>query len=756
MTSIYPKGLQGLSDSKHQGKTGTAHRVVGVDYRSVPGIMKVHQKLTKNSGSTVTELCKARIPVSDGSTLWFSSESGKIWREIAGVWSLVYTLALGLFDILTAIYSEKFIDVSAKTTQPIAVLGNSGAKMFVLEYTSNEIHDYDLSTAYDVSTAVFDSTFSINSQVTSARSFFVRANGTKYFVCSASAVFAYTLTAWDVSTSVYATETFSFAAQTSNCQGIWFKDDGTKMYVAGGQTPGTVYQYTLGTPWDVSTASYDTVSFTFSGGTTAGNAFAFNEDGSKLYFASTGTIRGIMQYTVATPWSLASVTYDNKNLLLRSTTTGAGGHLILHIFFRSNGENMYLSQANLGLVRQYNLSIITEEIKTLDATEHRSLEIDNGGITAEDDSPTVQYIYWAIKNYIYRIPTSSIASWGDDVQVVGKFENGNDTYHPMEKQNLNLFIGDGKDMASIDEFGGFTAQSLFNLPETETITALSPFDIDLLIGTKWIGMNKARVLRWDTTSESWSAEDQLNESVVNAFIQDDNYVYANVGEYGRIYYYNGEKMEPFKRIPGDWSPTKKGIVYPNAVGFHLGIPVFGLSNVTGDPALQGVYGLGSFSRDYSKTLSLDFPLSTGNFGGVTIGAILVRDFDLYVAWKDASGSGVDKLDWSAKYASAYIETTMLVGKEMSRSAFKTLARTYLPFASLPDDTDVEISYKKKHEVSFSSLTTKRDDKLMQIRSEKTVPEIANLQLRFDFTVNDNDSPEIEDVCIDWVTDKKTI
>jgi hypothetical protein len=66
--------------------------MVGLDIHSEPGILKVNQKLTKNSGTTVTEFCKNRIAASDGNSYWFSADSGKIWKRTStDVWSLVHT-----------------------------------------------------------------------------------------------------------------------------------------------------------------------------------------------------------------------------------------------------------------------------------------------------------------------------------------------------------------------------------------------------------------------------------------------------------------------------------------------------------------------------------------------------------------------------------------------------------------------------------------------------------------------------------------
>ena len=37
-----------------------------------------------------------------------------------------------------------------------------------------------------------------------------------------------------------------------------------------------------------------------------------------------------------------------------------------------------------------------------------------------------------------------------------------------------------------------------------------------------------------------------------------------------------------------------------------------------------------------------------------------------------------------------------------------------------------------------------DSKLCTVEAKETIPEVANLQLRFGFTVSGNDSPEVED------------
>ena len=114
-TPLFPNGITGLSDTKWSGSRGNAHKLVGVDFRSTPGIIKAHQKLKKISSEIVgevetdivTELCKDAIEVSDGSKLWFSSESGKIWRQVGDVFTLIHTvLAVVILKITSCITAK--------------------------------------------------------------------------------------------------------------------------------------------------------------------------------------------------------------------------------------------------------------------------------------------------------------------------------------------------------------------------------------------------------------------------------------------------------------------------------------------------------------------------------------------------------------------------------------------------------------------------------------------------------------------------
>lgn len=82
--------LGGTADSDYAGGKYSVARLVGWDLHSEPGVLKVRQKLTKASGSVVTEFCKVAIAASNGDVYFFSSTSGKIWKA-GSPYTLAYT-----------------------------------------------------------------------------------------------------------------------------------------------------------------------------------------------------------------------------------------------------------------------------------------------------------------------------------------------------------------------------------------------------------------------------------------------------------------------------------------------------------------------------------------------------------------------------------------------------------------------------------------------------------------------------------------
>jgi hypothetical protein len=84
---------------------------------------------------------------------------------------------------------------------------------------------------------------------------------------------------WDVSSAIYS-QNFNVAAQDGAPNSIFFKPDGTKMYIIG--TTDSVLEYNLSTAWDVSTVSY-VQNFSVAAQDTFSFGVHFSPDGTKMY-----------------------------------------------------------------------------------------------------------------------------------------------------------------------------------------------------------------------------------------------------------------------------------------------------------------------------------------------------------------------------------------------------------------------------------------------------------------------------------------
>ena len=363
------------------------------------------------------------------------------------------------------------------------------------------------------------------------------------------------------------------------------------------------------------------------------------------------------------------------------------------------------------------------------------------------------YLYWATQSRLHRIAMAdahaTAANWtANAAPSWATFGVTNASWHPMAIQDLTLFIGDGNQVAEVNSSGTFSANVL-DIKTPFQIKAMIPYEWDLLIGTTVTStVNHTEVIRWDTVSPSWNTSDPIEEVGINAFIRDDNYVYVNAGRAGNLYFYNGEQLIPFKRIPGTYTKTAYGEIYPGSVANFMGVPVFGFSNGTGNPALEGIYSFGSYSRDYPKVLDLSWVISQAVTSAVEIGAVLVLDFDLVVAWKDSTGAaayGVDAIDWSNKYASAYFETMMLFQDQ--RDIVKTLANVSAFYNSLPASTGITFSYSING-AAYVEMTSVTNSDLNEVRAQLSVGGVGSLQIKVAFTVSSNSAPVVEAIGVD--------
>jgi len=153
-----------------------------------------------------------------------------------------------------------------------------------------------ISTAKAVTTTpatTFVDSFSVASEATGPRAIAFNNDGTKMFVIDVvnpDSVYEYTLTTgFDVSTASFV-DSFSVTDEETNPRGLAFSTDGTKMFVIG-PSGDDVNEYTLTTGFDVSTASFVDDSFKTVSQDTKPTDLAFSNDGTKMFIVGdTGMI----------------------------------------------------------------------------------------------------------------------------------------------------------------------------------------------------------------------------------------------------------------------------------------------------------------------------------------------------------------------------------------------------------------------------------------------------------------------------------
>ena len=260
------------------------------------------------------------------------------------------------WDISTATYTTNFSVASQATVPTDLFIGSSGTKMYVIGQTSDSVHEYDLSTAWDVSSATFNQTFSVATQETVPTGLFFKSDGTKMFVVGSNGddINEYNLTtAWDISTASFSQVSVKINSYTQT-KGVpvslSFKSDGTKVFVASAFGGSRVVQYNLSTAWDISTLSWIAPTedyFDVSSQEDVSNDLFFKPDGTKVYVIGN---RGddVNEYDLSTAWDINSASFLQKQSVIDARPLG--------MFFKDDGTKMYITGDSGNNIRQYSLS----------------------------------------------------------------------------------------------------------------------------------------------------------------------------------------------------------------------------------------------------------------------------------------------------------------------------------------------------------------------------------------------------------------
>ena len=209
--------------------------------------------------------------------------------------------------------------------------------------SSRSVDEFDLSTNWDVSTATLNQRFIVASIERDVNQVAFDPTGTIMYICGTlqDRVHQYALsTAWDVSTA-----TFDGSGPSGYVNPKFFikGDDGTVLYhtAQGGNT----LSFPLSTAWDVTT---------FGSPTDLGAAWGYaKHDGTMLYNQTDGdgisTLVG--HYLLGTAWDFSTGTLTST----LDTFAQTNSYMSMH-FISPDGENLYVTSGFTGAIFQYRLA----------------------------------------------------------------------------------------------------------------------------------------------------------------------------------------------------------------------------------------------------------------------------------------------------------------------------------------------------------------------------------------------------------------
>ena len=173
------------------------------------------------------------------------------------------------------------------------------------------------------------------------------------FLAKRMAAVSKKIQSWDITTATYHSTSASLSAQLGgSTQSMAISTDGAKVY-AMEYGPNTIFQYTLSTPWDITSGSlsFASKSFTISQAGGLPMRFVLSDDGARLIVVMYG--RYIHQYNLSTAWDISTASFSGNSVDFTALETADN---LFGIAVSPSGLRVYVSCPASGRIRQWNLS----------------------------------------------------------------------------------------------------------------------------------------------------------------------------------------------------------------------------------------------------------------------------------------------------------------------------------------------------------------------------------------------------------------
>jgi len=265
-------------------------------------------------------------------------------------------------SIKDLVYSGDSISVTGGSllyTEDVAFKPD-GLKMYVIGLTNlaaQKITTYDLSTAWDITSATINAE-TLAPQNSSPKDLTFKSDGVKMYIADGgNTIDEYTLSgAWDVSSATFI-QSLDVSVEVGNLRGINVSADGMMIFVGDRSSTYDIRRYSTSGAWSLTGGTFDTgQAYAPFSEVTGSDAYSYDvflsSDGFMMYVLG-NSYDVIYEYTLGTAWDLTTVSYgDTSDDYLDVTTQDSdpGG-------FWMDESHIYLLGSSNDYVYQYDFPI---------------------------------------------------------------------------------------------------------------------------------------------------------------------------------------------------------------------------------------------------------------------------------------------------------------------------------------------------------------------------------------------------------------
>lgn len=254
------------------------------------------------------------------------------------------------WSLTGAAYADKSLYIgSLESAATDITFRPTGATMYVAGGDTNRIRQYTLGTAWDIETGSYaNKMLNTSAHVTRSTGVRLSSDGSVAFVVDGklTAVHQYDIgTAWDISTGTH-DDSIDLSTDAPGAAYIDFSADGETMYVLSGSTR-TIKQFDLSSAWDATSATYSGRSFWVGGQDNFPRSFFIGNSGAKLFLVGSTNDRAYEYSMTGGNINTASFV-QHFSVAQDNTPIGIG--------FKADGTVMYASGIQFDRVRQYSLT----------------------------------------------------------------------------------------------------------------------------------------------------------------------------------------------------------------------------------------------------------------------------------------------------------------------------------------------------------------------------------------------------------------